>query len=68
MLRRLDRLRAIFREHNKLTRAEVILILDVSMATATRDLKLLCSEGTIERVEPTASPRTHYFRLRPSSP
>jgi DNA-binding NtrC family response regulator len=64
-LRRMERLRAMFHKHGKLTRAEVARILKVSPRTATRDLKLLCREGLIARVEPTKSPRTHYFALLP---
>jgi DNA-binding NtrC family response regulator len=63
-LRRLDRLREIFSTHGKLTRAEAARILGVSLPTATRDLQQLATEGLIERIEPTPSPRTHYFRLR----
>jgi hypothetical protein len=36
----------------------------VPARTITRDMARLCAEGFIERVMPTASPRTHYFRLR----
>jgi hypothetical protein len=38
--------------------------LKVSARTATRDLKLLCRQDFIVRVEPTRSPRTHYFAVR----
>jgi DNA-binding NtrC family response regulator len=63
-LRRLDRLRELFRAHGRLTRAEVARILKTSTRTATRDLKVLCADRFIKRVEPTASPRTHYFARR----
>ena len=59
----LARLRELFSSHGTLTRAEVIVILEVSPTTATRYLKLLCREGWIDKVEPTRSPRTHYFQL-----
>jgi len=62
-LRRLERLRALFRKHQKLTRGEIMRILRISPNTATKDLKILCEEGLIERVEPSSSTRTHYFRL-----
>ncbi len=62
-LRRRDRLRELFRSHGKLTRAEIVRILDVSPNTATSDLKALTTEGAIERVEPSRSTRSHYFRL-----
>jgi DNA-binding NtrC family response regulator len=62
--RRLDRLRELFRQHGKLTRAEIARALGVSPKTATRDLKALVEEGFIDRVEPSASLRSRYFRLR----
>lgn len=63
-MRRLDRLRGLFAEHKKLTRAEIARILGVSHPTATKDLKTLIQEKTILKVEPTPAPRTHYFVLR----
>jgi DNA-binding NtrC family response regulator len=65
-LHRLEKLRALFREKNILTSKEVIRTLGVSQATGTSDLKKLVSEGLVDKVMPTAAPRTHYFRLRPS--
>jgi DNA-binding NtrC family response regulator len=63
-MRQLDELRQLFRQKEKLTRVEVYLNLGVSTGTATRYLRLLMTEGLIEKVMPNASPRTHYFRLR----
>jgi len=63
-LRRRDRMRALFARHGRLTRQELAELLGTSVDTTGRDLKLLVAEGLIERVEPTASPRTHYFRMR----
>jgi len=60
-LRRLERLKTMFAEHGKLTRSEIVHILGVSPNTATKYLKTLCDEGVIRRVEPSASPRSHYF-------
>jgi DNA-binding NtrC family response regulator/tetratricopeptide (TPR) repeat protein len=65
-MRRIERLKELFREHGKLTRREVIEVLGVSPATATRDLKRLIAENFLEKVTPTPSPRSHYFRLRSS--
>lgn len=62
-LRRIDRLRKIFSEHKKLTRSEIIQILAISPNTATKYLRELCKEGFINRIEPTASTRSHYFVL-----
>jgi DNA-binding NtrC family response regulator len=61
--RRLDRLRELFRRHGKLSRTEVARVLGISLRTATMDLRVLCRERLVEKVEPTASPCTHYFRL-----
>ena len=63
-LRRLERLRALLRQYETLTRSEVIQILGISPNTATKYLKTLCQEGSAERVTPTASSRTHYFILK----
>jgi DNA-binding NtrC family response regulator len=62
--RRRERLRELFRQHHQLARPEVMQLLRISPQTATRDLKALAAEGLIEKVEPSGSPRTHYFRLR----
>ena len=61
--RRSDRLRSLFRSYHKLTRSEVIRIIGMSPNTATKDLRQLCDEGFIRRVEPSASTRSHYFEL-----
>ncbi|HOX07173.1 MAG TPA: sigma-54 dependent transcriptional regulator [Planctomycetota bacterium] len=66
-LRRLERLRELFARHRRLTRAEVAAILEVAPKTATADLRALCRIGFIEKVEPGASRRTHYFALREPS-
>jgi Fic family protein len=47
-----------------MTRAEVADTLDVSLNTATKYLQQLVAEDFVQRIEPNASPRTHYFRLR----
>jgi DNA-binding NtrC family response regulator len=65
--RRLDRLRAAFREHRKLSRTEAARLLDVSLPTATRDLRTLCAEGLVRKVTPSASPASHYFAIREGS-
>jgi DNA-binding NtrC family response regulator len=60
-LRRQDRLRELFTKYKKLTRSEIIRILAISPNTATKDLKVLCNENFIKRIEPSASTRSHYF-------
>ena len=63
-LRRLERIRALFAAHPALTRAELVRVLGASNNTVTSDLKILCDEGLIQRIEPSASPRSVYFQLR----
>ena len=60
-IRRQDRLRELFDKYKKLTRSEIIKIMAISPNTATKDLKILCEEEFIERIEPSASTRSHYF-------
>ena len=60
-VRRQDRLRELFTRYGKLTRSEIIRIMAVSPNTATKDLKVLIAENHIERIEPSASTRSHYF-------
>ena len=63
-LRRLQRLRDLFRQHRMLTRSEISQITRVSPATATQDLKALCEEGFVVKIRPSASPRSHYFSIK----
>ena len=60
-VRRQDRLRELFTKYGKLTRSEIIRIMAISPNTATKDLKVLIAENHIERIEPSASTRSHYF-------
>ena len=62
-MRRLKELRDLFRSHRSMTRAEAAATLGVSANTATKYLQQLAAEGLILRMEPNASPRTHYFEL-----
>jgi DNA-binding NtrC family response regulator len=66
-VRRLANLRNMFVEHKLLTRNEIVQTLEISPNTATQDLKLLCSEGLIEKRQPSASPRSAYFVLKENS-
>ncbi|MBM4143081.1 MAG: DeoR family transcriptional regulator [Lentisphaerae bacterium] len=63
-VRRLEALRELFRGNRLLTRAEIIEHAGVSPNTATRDLQDLVEEGFVERVSPSASPRSVYFVRR----
>ena len=64
LLRQLDHLRELFYEHEKLRVSEIIQILNISRATATRYINRLLQERLIRKVEPNASPRTHYYILK----
>ena len=63
-MRRLEVLKALFRQYKRLTRSEIIRTLNVSPNTATSDLKSLCADGFISKVMPNASRRTHYFEIQ----
>jgi DNA-binding NtrC family response regulator len=67
-LRRIERLRSLFNDHKRLTRAEVIALLGISPNTATKDLESLRDEGFIVRVEPSASSRSFYFEISGDQP
>ena len=60
-MRRLEKLRAVFTQHKRLTRKEIIQILDVSPNTATKYLQTLATEGFIRVVDPNGSSRSRYF-------
>jgi DNA-binding NtrC family response regulator len=62
-MRQLERLRELFGLHRQLTRKEVMKILDVSPVTAGRYIAALSAEGLVEKVMPSRSPRSHYFKL-----
>ncbi len=60
---RLEYLKRLFQEHKKLTRAQIIEILQISPSTATRNLDLLLQENFIKKVAPSKNTRSHYFLL-----
>lgn len=62
-LRRHQLLKRLFQENKLLTRSEVIQMLHVSPNTATMDIRELCEQGFVTRIQPTASPRSVYFVL-----
>lgn len=55
------RLRELIDQHEHLTRAEVVQLLECSPNTATRDLRALEQAGYIRRVHTSAHLRTSYF-------
>ncbi len=62
--RRLEKIRILFRKNKRLSRMEVCQILGVANQTIGTDFKDLIAEGFLEKIEPTTSPRTHYFILK----
>lgn len=62
-IRRLATMRRLFVKYRIMTRAEIARALNISKNTATHDLKVLCQEGFIKKVQPSASPRSIYFIL-----
>lgn len=61
---RLKELKELFSIRKELSRNEVSKQLKISLPTATNDLKTLLAENFIEKIEPSASPRSHYFILK----
>lgn len=61
--RRLEIIKKLFQEYKNLSRKEICQITGVPNLTIGRDLKTLRDENYIIKVEPTKSPRTHYFTL-----
>jgi len=66
--RRLEKIKKLFVDHKDLTRKEVSRKMNISLATATNDLKKLVTENYILKVEPSTSPRSHYFIINPNPP
>ena len=62
-LRRLEFIRQLFETKINLTRPEIAKAAGTSTFTTTRDLKQLQDEKFIEKITPTAAPRTHYFKI-----
>ena len=60
-LSRRRRLHTLFGQYDRLTRAEVIQLLECSPNTATRDLRILEEEGLIRRIQTSGHLRTSYF-------
>ncbi len=60
--RRVELLKRLFKTYKKLNRAETAKALKVAPNTAAADLKILMDEGLIEKIMPSKSPRSHYFK------
>lgn len=61
---RIAELRSLFEKYGKLRRSEIARYFKISPQTVTNDLKILCAEELIEKIAPTAAPRTHYFVVK----
>jgi transcriptional regulator with GAF, ATPase, and Fis domain len=62
-MRRLEAVRTLFSQHRTLTRSEIIDSLAISPNIATSDLRTLISEGFVEKIQPSKSPRSAYFKI-----
>lgn len=62
-MRRLEALRELFAQHKTLTRSEIIDATGISPSIATADLQTLASEQFVERIQPSKSPRSTYFKM-----
>lgn len=60
---RINDLKNLFRERQKLTRADVIRLTHCAPNTATKDLRILEKENFIKRINTSAHVRTSYFIL-----
>lgn len=61
--RKLDELKCLFENYQKLSRTETAKLLKVSLNTAANYLNSLEEEGFIVRITPTNSVKTHYFEV-----
>lgn len=62
--RRIKTIKNLFLVHKTLSRKEICQISGIHNITLGNDLKTLIKENFITKVEPTKSPRTHYFILK----
>ena len=62
--RRIEEIKKLFLEHKNLSRKEICQITGVPDLTIGRYLKTLKDENYIVKMEPTKSPRTHYFAIK----
>lgn len=65
--RRLQRIKDIFQSCDRVYRTQLSKLLEVAPKTITSDFKKLLEEGFITRIEPSASPRSHYFIINDNS-
>lgn len=61
---RIKKIKLLFKKYKRLARQEIANTTKSSYKTIGTDLKELITEGFIEKIEPTSSPRTHYFILK----
>jgi DNA-binding NtrC family response regulator len=59
-------LQELFTTHGRLTKADVVRLLNCAPNTAAKDLKVLMQEGFIRRIDTSAHLRTSYFELSTS--
>ncbi|PCJ62349.1 MAG: hypothetical protein COA79_04595 [Planctomycetota bacterium] len=61
---RREKVKQLFQKYKRLSRQEITDTLQITYKTAGNDMKALIEEGFIIKVEPTPSPRTHFFILK----
>ena len=61
MLRRRERICEMFDHVEKLKPSEIASFLGVGRRTVSRDLAVLCEEGVLKKITPTASSRSNYY-------
>lgn len=66
--RRIEELRRLFREHKRFSGKEASILLGVTPKTISNDFKILIKEGFLQKIEPSKSPRTHYFIINENNP
>lgn len=53
----------LFKKYKKLTRSQIVEIININPGTATKELQGLCKSGFIRKLMPTKSVKSHYFEL-----
>lgn len=62
--KRIEILKRMFQKYERLSKTEAAKAINISISSITNDLNKLVIDGYIEKVEPTPSPRTHYYQIK----
>lgn len=60
---RTETLKRMFQKYKKLSKTEAAKALNCSINSISDDIDILLNEGVIEKIEPSTSPRTHYYQI-----